>query len=308
MTEKCRCGQDAIYFRRHEGRHYCRDCLIAQIEKNVRRTVRENGLIKSGDRIAVALSGGKDSAALLCILKKYEKAFHISVCAITVDEGIAGQTEKTIDAAKKVAKQLAVEHHIFSFENEFGIRIDSIKNRIAEKEINYCTYCGVLRRSLLNRKAREIGANKLAVGINLDDEAQSILMNFLRGDLSQFQRLGANPIIIEDEKFAARIKPLRNLPESETELYAALNGLVFHKGRCIMPTDTMRWNIKDMLNALEEQRPGIKLQIASFYDRLKPMITKSTGEQVGYCRCGEPTSQGRCRTCVLLEELGVSGK
>ncbi len=62
---KCGCGSAAVYFRRHEGRHYCRDCFVEAFEKNIRRTVRESRLIKSGDRIAVALSGGKDSSALL---------------------------------------------------------------------------------------------------------------------------------------------------------------------------------------------------------------------------------------------------
>jgi uncharacterized protein (TIGR00269 family) len=141
-------------------------------------------------------------------------------------------------------------------------------------------------------------------------------MNFLRGDFSQFQRLGPNPIIIEDEKFAARIKPVRNVPENETELYAKINGLPFYKARCTMPNQTMRWDVKAMLNSLEKQRPGTKLQIVSFYDRLKPFIIQKTGEKIEYCRCGEPTSQTKdaegvmrlCRACRLLEKLGVSGK
>jgi uncharacterized protein (TIGR00269 family) len=256
-----------------------------------------------------ALSGGKDSSSLLYMLKKYEKAFHTTVSAITIDEGIGGQSEKTVKTAEKLAKMLGVEHHVFSFEEEFGIRIDALRDRLKKGDANYCTYCGVLRRNLMNRKARELSADKLAVGINLDDEAQSIFMNFLRGDFSQFQRLGANPILVEDSKFAARIKPLRNIPEIEMALYATLNEIPFCGGRCKMPTATMRWEVKDILNGLEEKRPGTKLQIVSFYDRLKPMLSKKTSEKINYCECGEPTSQeGICRTCQVLEELGVRNK
>ncbi|MBI5061038.1 MAG: TIGR00269 family protein [Candidatus Aenigmarchaeota archaeon] len=299
----CKCGSAAVYMRKHEGRPYCGECFSGQIEKTLKQIIRENRLIKPGDKIAVALSGGKDSASLLHMLKKYEKAFHISLLAITVDEGIKGRCEHALAAAQNLTSQLDIEHHIFSFENEFGIRIDNIKERIHGSKINYCTYCGVLRRYLLNRKARELGANKLAVGINLDDEAESIFMNFLRGDFSQFQRLGANPIMIEDSKFAARIKPLRNIYETEIEFYAELNKIPFYKAKCVMPTSTIRWDVRDILDGLEKQRPGTKLQIVSFYDKLRPLIAKQSGKQLNYCKCGEPTSQEVCRACELLKSI-----
>lgn len=289
---KCRCGKDAIYFRRWEGRHYCKKCFIEQIEKQFKRTVRKNSLISREDKIAIALSGGKDSSTLLYLLKKF---FRNDLIAITIDEGIEYKS-KAIASAKRFAKDLGVKHYIFSFKNEFGFQMNEVQN----------VYCGVLRRYLLNKKAFELKATKLAVGHHLDNEAQSIIMNFLKGDFSRFQRLGAYPILISDKKFVPRIKPLRDIHENEISLYASLRGIPFHSGHCCTLSEgAMRWDVAEILNDLEEKRPGTKLQIVNFYDKIRPFTVRDVKEKINYCKCGEPTSREVCRVCEILGELGI---
>ncbi|MBI5347348.1 MAG: TIGR00269 family protein [Candidatus Aenigmarchaeota archaeon] len=290
---KCRCGSKAVYERKTEGSFYCDDCLARQVEKRFQKTISENKLVKAGDTIAVALSGGKDSSALLYMLNN-SKNPKTEIFAISIDEGIRGRGI-CLEKASCLTKKLGIRHFIFSFEEELGITIDSIKDR------KTCTYCGVFKRNLINKKARELGANKIAVGHNLNDEAQSILLNFLRGDCNHFQRLGADPV--KDKKFVHRIKPLRDIPEAEIVLYARIKKIPHINRRCIYSYDNQRRDILNMLDSLEKKYPGTIFQIVKFYDRIKPLVSKSDKVSIGYCdRCGEPGGK-LCKSCQLLTEL-----
>ncbi|MEM7819454.1 MAG: TIGR00269 family protein [Candidatus Aenigmatarchaeota archaeon] len=301
---KCKCGNKGIFFRRYEGRYYCKKCFIYNIEKKFRSVVNRNKLIKKNDKIAVGLSGGKDSSVLLYLLFQLKnKLKGFDVFALTIDEGINDYRNKGLIFAKKLTKKFGIKHYIFSFKNEFGFTLDEL----TKNKIKSCTYCGVLRRYILNKKARELGANKLAVGHNLDDEAQSIILNFIRGDLLRFQRLGAFPIILEDKKFVSRIKPLRDIPEKEITAYAILKNIKFFDGECPYSFDNMRRDLQTLLNNLEEKYPGTKLQIVNFYDRIKPFISKKESEKIDYCiKCGEPSSLRICKACELLEKINSS--
>jgi uncharacterized protein (TIGR00269 family) len=300
---KCRCGRKAVYFKRADKQGYCKDCLIKSVEGSFRHTIGGHRLIKSKDTVAVGVSGGKDSMTLLYLMNKFFS--HNEMFAITINEGIRGYRDESVKSIGKFSKRFGIEHHVFSFKDEFGITMDGLP-----KEKKPCTYCGVFRRYLLNKKSRELGANKLAVAHNLDDEAQSVILNFLRGDMSRFQRLGADPTLIEDEKFVKRIKPLRNIPEKETALYAVLNNLPFFSGECPYSYDNQRRDLQTMLNDLEFKYPGTKFQIVRFYDKIKSKIVEETKEKtkedMNYCSCGEPTSGKTCRACQLLETVRKS--
>jgi uncharacterized protein (TIGR00269 family) len=299
---ECGCGKKAVYFRRNEGRYYCKKCLMDGVEKKFYRTVGRNKLIERGDKIAVGVSGGKDSTVLLYLLKMMQKKKGgFELVAISVDEGIMGYRDKSIKAIGKICKKYGVPHHIYTYKNELGFSLDEL---MCKKKIKSCTYCGVFRRYILNKKARELGCNKLAVGHNLDDEAQSVLINFVRGDMLRFQRLGAFPKILDDKRFASRIKPLRNIPKREIAAYAIIKRFKIEEGHCPYSFDNMRRDIQTMVNKLEQNYPGTKQQIVNFYDRLHPMISKKSGKVIGTCeKCGEPSSLRVCKYCELLEKI-----
>jgi len=295
----CACGKKGIYHRKLEGNFYCKKCFIKNIEKKFMRTVGENKLIKFGDRIAVGISGGKDSAVLLYLLNEFRKNMSFELIAISIDEGIEKYRNESIEYAKELTKKLEVEHHISSFREEFSFTNDDLP-----KETKHCTYCGTFRRYLLNKKAKILEANKLAIGHNLDDEAQSVMMNFVRNDYSRFQRLGS---ISEDKMLIERIKPLRDIPEKEITLYAILKEIPFFPGECPYSFDNLRREMQTMINDLEKNHPGTKFQIVNFYDKLKPMLDK-TGGGVNYCKiCDEPTAMEICKSCELLEKLKKDG-
>ncbi len=300
----CSCGKPSVYFRPYEGRQYCSSCFCKSIERRVRKTISKYQLLKSGDKIAIGFSGGKDSSVLLHLLAKTAAKRHdIDIFAVSVDEGIKGYRDNSLPIAKRLSKKLGVKHVIRSYKQEFGKTLDA-KLTVLEKhgtpKTVSCTYCGVARRYLLNKAARDLGATKLAVGHNLDDEAQAILMNWIRGDVARASRLGT----VSDsrnEGFIPRIKPLRFIPEREIALYARLVGLDIHNEECPYATG-VRFEVRDFVNSLEAKYPGTKFAIVESFERIKPLLASLSGLQspVVLCsQCKEPSSQQICKACEL---------
>ena len=286
----CGCGSKPVYFRRYEGNYYCKNCLIYHVEKRFRKTAAD--LIEKGDRITVGLSGGKDSSVLLALMHKHFSNV-AEIVAVTINEGIANYRDQGIVQAEALAKRLGIEHKVFSFQDTFDVKIDELKTE------NYCTFCGVFRRQLLNKAALELGADKMAIGHNLDDEVQSIMMNVLRGDVEGFRRLGAHG----QEGLVRRIKPLQDVPEKEVKLYALLKEIPFHDGECPHSFNNVRRDAQKMINDLEEKYPGTKMQILSFYRKMKEPPKEN---KLIPCQCGSPSSSGKCKACELLEKIQKS--
>jgi uncharacterized protein (TIGR00269 family) len=310
----CKCGREAIYERRNEGKAYCKKCFTKFVEKNVKRVIGKNKLIEKDDIIAVGLSGGKDSSLLLYILKKF---FKNKIFAIIIDEGIGEYREKSIEKGIMLCKTLNVEYKIISFKEYFGFGMSDIVKIFNKKgiQIKPCTFCGVLRRYILNREARKKGATKLAVGINLDDEAESALMNFIRGDTEKFLKLGALPGLIKNKYLIQRIKPLVNLSSEEIILYNKINKIPFYnKKKCPYAIDSVRLTIRKILSELEEKYPGTKYQVISFSEKIRKAALKGLGYkeakniEINMCKkCKEPTSREICKACELLERIRALG-
>ncbi|MEW6592385.1 MAG: TIGR00269 family protein [Candidatus Hadarchaeota archaeon] len=300
------CGRRAAYSQRYAGLFLCDRCLTKSVERRFRRGIAEHSLISLGEKVTLAVSGGKDSVACMHLLSEYCARRGCELVAITVDEGIAGYRDKSIEVARENAELLGVEHQVVSFKEAFGATLDEIVKLAEVKKtgLGPCTYCGILRRSLLNKAAREIGAQKLATAHNLDDEAQAVMLNYIRGDFSRLYRLG--PSYSTREGFVPRIKPMREIPEKEVAAYALLKGIKVHLGVCPYSRG-MHTEVRDFINKLEENHPNSKFMILRMFDRMKPHLARAVPEfDMNKCdRCGEPTSMGLCKTCELLEGLGL---
>jgi len=302
------CGKRAVIYRKHEGKALCKDHLIKDLKKRFSKNLRKYKMIKRGEKVAVGISGGKDSSLLLKFLKeKADKQNYFQVEAILIDEGIKGYRDVTKKYAIKLCDELGVKLHIKSFKEEFGYSLDEmikIEKRKGYK-IHPCTYCGAFRRYLLNKAAKEINADKLAIAHNLDDEVQSIMSNYLKGDLLRAARLGYVPHILKDKKFVVRIKPFRDIPEKEIMLAALLMKIPHSIIECPYISDAFRMDVLKFVNYFEDRYPGTKYSILRTFDKILPAIKKSINlDKINYCKiCGEPTSQEICKACVLLERL-----
>ena len=309
----CGCGSKAIYTRKYEGNSYCSTCFKDQFEKRVKKTIREHGLVEKNDVIVVGLSGGKDSSVSLALMKKiFGDRPDIKIIAVSIDEGIEHYRDKSLEVTKELTKRLGVEHYIVRFKSNLGKSIDDVmadKAQGANKNLNSCTFCGVFRRYLLNRAARELGATKVCTGHNMDDEAQAVLINYLKGDLKRLARMGPSPALKKNEKFIPRIKPLRDIPEKEVALYALISKVGNYWGECPYVSG-IRFEVRDFLNDVESKHAGTKFSFLRTFDAMLPVLRESASlsglTEITECEnCGEPCSGDICKACELLDKLDV---
>ncbi|MBI2672766.1 TIGR00269 family protein [Candidatus Woesearchaeota archaeon] len=284
----------------------CKSCFVKYFERKVAKGIEKYKIIEKNDKISIACSGGKDSFTLLYLLNKYaEKKKSIEILVIAIDEGIHGYRD--LKLLERYCKDNKLPLYVYSYKKEFGDSLDGI---LKKNPIRSCSICGVLRRFLLNSKARELGANKLATGHNLDDEAQSIIMNTFKGNLKRSAILGPITGIVKDKRFVRRIKPLYFMLEKEVKTYAFLKNFPVKFSECPYSNDAYRGEIRDYLNEIENKHPGTKHAIVnSFLDILPILKERFKNETINSCNiCGEPCSGNICNVCKLLEKVNLKRK
>ena len=267
------------------------------IFSRINNLISEYDLIKENELIAVALSGGKDSVLTLHALKGYQEFLDFDLVAISVDEGIKGYRAHGIDAAVNNARELGIELIQKSFEDE-GFALDDIYQEFKSA----CIPCGVFRRNILNKTAYEVGASKIATGHNLDDEIQSFLMSFARGDTIKFSKFGPELDVIHP-KLVPRIKPLWNTPEKDVGTWAILNNIEIHLDECPYSHLSLRAKIKEFLNVNEDAYPGLKKNIMESFQKILT-FENDISTNLNECEvCGEPTSSNICKACEIKKDL-----
>lgn len=297
------CGKDSVTFLRYNGSHLCGLHFMEFFERRVKKEIRKEVSLYKGDTVAVAVSGGKDSMVTLSIMHSlFDGRNGIRLVCISIDEGIAGYRPPSLDIVRKYCSDNGIEYHERSFAELSGLTMDSIAP--LSRDSSPCTYCGVFRRKLMNDEARKIGAKYLATGHNLDDVAQSVMMNFVRGDVERLARLGPHTNIRPG--LIPRFYPLRMIPEKESLLYAMVAGIPFWDGECPYWTEALRNEYRDTVDSLEDRSPGTKYSIVSSYDKLKPLLRESAGpREERFCACGEPCNGKRCKACEYEEFLSA---
>ncbi len=300
---KCsKCDSVAIMSQRYSGRHLCADHFTEEFEQKVLETLLKEKMVEDGDRIAVAVSGGKDSTALLYVLDRILADRladrRVELFAITVDEGIKGYRDDTMKLARKVAGDLDVRQEIVSFRDEYGFDLD----RAVQDGSMPCTVCGVFRKNALNRAAKRLGATKVATGHNLDDEAQSVMMNYLKGDMERLARFRPRR---RQPGLVPRIKPLREVPEKEVALYGMVGGFYEESRECPYARLSFRSDVRDMMNRLEDLFPGTKHSTLEGYERVLELADGRWAQMdLSSCRiCGEPCVRDLCKACELQAKL-----
>ena len=294
----------AVFHRVYSGEYLCKRCFIATIEERVRRTISKYKMLEPDDRIAVAVSGGKDSLSLLYILYKIEQRFpHSEIVVVTVDEGIPGYSEEAPVLVEKHCRRLGIEFVKGSYKQMFGYGLWEVVEK-AQLELGPCSFCGVLRRRALNLMAREVDADKLAVAHTLDDEVQTLLINVIHGNV--LRNLVNKPIVVDPEKrLVPRIKPLCLVPERETTLYAYLSNIEFQERDCPYATTALRQDVRRMLNRLELKYPGMLFTIYRSFEKLRNVVRDALPQkQLTPCAlCGEPCSGEICKVCEILNTI-----
>lgn len=290
------CPTDAIVDQPYRAGHLCGPHFERSVRERVRRTLHAQVPGFEGGTIAVALSGGKDSVVALTLTAEYFRGRPgVRIVALTVDEGISGYRPGTVRAAQQLTASLGVEHRILTTQEELGVTTDLAAARLGR--IPPCSYCGVWRRQTLNRGAREEEARILVLGFNLDDLAQTVLMNLAHGEPRRLGRMA--PHDRRRPGMVPRIAPLAEIPEREVFLYARQTGLPFDHGECPHAGAAARNVFREVLWRLEEELPGTRQALLRTRDEIRTLLGEVSPDQgPNQCVvCGEPASRERCRSC-----------
>jgi tRNA 2-thiocytidine biosynthesis protein TtcA len=235
--------------------------LYKKIKNSVGRAIADFRLIEEGDRIAVAVSGGKDSYALLHLLEALRKRAPIKyeLVAVNIDSGYPGYR------ADIVARHL--EEHGFSHHMEKTAHFEIITEK-RRPGSSYCSICARLKRGVLYTVAQDLGCNKLALGHHLDDFIETLLLNqFFVGSL---KAMAAS--MLADNGKTTVIRPLVYVEEKEIREFSAQNRFPIVCCRCPVcgTADLQRKKMKTLLKELETEIPGVKRSMLKALSNVQP--------------------------------------
>ena len=230
--------------------------LYRKIQKQFNRATKDYSMFADGDKILVALSGGKDSLTLLCAMAEirrfYPKKFDL--LAITVDMGCEGMDFSPV---KSFCEELGVEYEIVPTQISkiiFDVR----------KEKNPCSLCAKMRRGALYNYAKERGCNKVALGHHYDDAVETFLLSlFYEGRISCFE-----PVTYLDRTEVTQIRPMLYLHEKTVDNFVSRLGLPVIENRCPVDKHTKREEIKQLVFDLSSTYPDLKERIFGAMQRL----------------------------------------
>ncbi len=303
---RCRkCGQTAVINMRQHKLALCDVHFIEWMHVQTQRFIRKYHMFGPDDRVLVAVSGGKDSLSLWNILL----SLGYRADGFYIDLGIDGGTGYSKESRVRVEQFVREFHpdaklHVLDIESTYGESISTIAKRSRRGRERPCSVCGLIKRHEMNRLAFEFGYAVLATGHNLDDEAAVLLGNTLRWNSEYMVR--QSPVLPADrDGFARKVKPLCRLYEREMAAYALVSGIRYIQDECPFSAGATSLYYKGLLNQMEHQSPGTKLNFYLDFLRAKETGLFKTVEvtRLHSCECcGQPTSiQGLCAFCNLWE-------
>lgn len=231
----------------------------------MRKAITEFDLIEDGDRIAVGVSGGKDSLVLLnglCLLRRFI-GIDYEIVAVTLDPCFSG-VEGDYSAVSKLCKDMGIEYSLRR--TQIGQIVFDVR-----KEEHPCSLCARMRRGALHDAAKELGCNKVALGHHFNDAVETFMMNlFIEGRIGCF-----SPKSYLSRKDLTLIRPMVLAPEADIRRAANRVGLEVVKSKCPVDGHTKREDMKEYLSQMEKNDKG-------FTDRIFGALRRSGIDGWGY--------------------------
>lgn len=295
-----RCLSRAEIHLPYAGLSLCSSCYKAYYWSRVRRTVDEFKMFRQGDRLAVAVSGGKDSGALLHALRNVYP--DQDLVAVHLNLGIGDYSEHCQAKVEELAASLKVKLKVVELE-EYGYSIDDFQKTRFKRKM--CSICGLVKRHVLDRVVQELSADVQATGHNLDDMVGTMLTTFFSGDLRQLARL--KPVLTPKHPGqSVKVKPLIKTLEFENLMYCCLFDVPFRSLNCPHSKGAhSRWS-KRLLEELSKGNVHFRHQTLSlFLEKLIPLVESRLPQtSLLECQvCGAPSTNPICAYCKRVGDL-----
>jgi uncharacterized protein (TIGR00269 family) len=306
---RCRkCGEKAAINMRQHKLALCREHFLDWVPEQTERFIEKYHMFSKSDRILAAVSGGKDSLSLWDVLHRLGYPVDGLYIGLGIDGGVSYSAE-----SQRKAEQFAAEHGLHLIVVDVaeveGATIPEAARLTRRGQDKPCSVCGLTKRHVMNRVARDGGYDVLVTGHNLDDEAAVLFGNTLSWSVGYLARQG--PVLeASAQGLARKAKPFCRFYERETAAYALMRPIEYIYDECPHAVGAKSIYYKEVLNRMEADRPGLKL---SFY--LSFLEAKAQGvlpSQVAPDRaglhpcetCGQPTSApGQCAFCRTWDQV-----
>ncbi len=307
---KCRkCGGKASVNMRQHKLALCKEHYLEWIPEQTERFIKKYEMFTHHEKVLVAVSGGKDSLALWDILTRLGYQADGLYIGLGIDGNI-GYSSESQRLTQEFADQRGLKLHMVDVEKEYGQPVPVLADSTHRGRGRPCSVCGLTKRHVMNRIARDLGYAVLATGHNLDDEAAVLFGNTLNW-LGEYL-LRQSPVLPETPGLARKVKPLCRFYEREMTAYVLLRGIEYIYEECPYAAGSKTTYYKELLNQLESERPGAKL---TFYVKFLEAreqglfgepVAGPTAELYPCPNCGQPTSApGLCSFCRLMERAAL---
>jgi len=304
---RCRkCDRSAVFNMPHHKLGLCKEHYLAWLPEQVQRVIEKYRMFTRAERVLVAVSGGKDSLSLWDILWRLGYQADGLYIGLGIDGGIAYS-----DESQRLTEQFAAGRglslQVIKVAENYGETIPGLAQRTRRGQSKPCSVCGLSKRHIMNRAAHAGGYDVLATGHNLDDEAATLFGNTMNWSAGYLLRQG--PVLEADQPGLARkVKPLCRIYEREMAAYALLSGIEYIYDECPYAVGATSIYYKELLNKLEADHPGAKLNFYITFLQAKvnglfaPDADKAADRLHTCPGCGQPTSApGLCAFCRLVQ-------
>ncbi len=307
---KChRCEERAAIRMRQHRLALCKDHYTAWFVEQTERAIHKYHMFTRDERILIAVSGGKDSLALWDVLWKLEypaDGLYIHL-GIDGDEHYSDESERY---AVEFAQERGLKLHIINVEEMYGEPIPLMarrNRRMRTGKFKPCSACGLVKRHEMNRIATDLGYSVLATAHNLDDEVAVLFGNVIQWQTEQLAR--QSPVLDSAEGFSRKVKPFCRFYERETAAYSLLSGIPYIEEECPFAEGSKQIYYKEMINKIEEDRPGSKLAFyvgflnARAQGAFNELPEAHKDQKLHPCpSCGQPTiNAGLCAFCRTVK-------
>ncbi len=306
---KCRkCGSTAVINMRQHKLALCGEHYLEWLPEQVERFIGKYRMFTRTEKVLVAVSGGKDSLGLWDILHRLGYRTEGLYLGLGIEQNYSAESRRL---SEQFAAARGLTLHIVEVAEKFGATIPELSVISDRGHGKPCSVCGLNKRYLMNRAALEGGFDALATGHNLDDEAAVLMQNTFNWASGYLARQA--PVLPAQDGLVRKVKPLCRIYEREMTAYCLVRGIAYIYEECPHAEGSSTIYYKEILNKMEGDRPGAKLQFyLSFLQAKESGLFANAAQhtELHPCeRCGQPTSApGDCTFCRLWDKVRLAKK